>query len=94
MSQNRSNVSLFEVGQDHVAIEKLLVLRIGLGARNHSGSSIGCKQSMSDYNTVKSDQQSFSQPRRHFTEHLACVTKKPHGSMLKTSKTWAFDPLT
>jgi hypothetical protein len=56
MSQNRPNVSLFEVGQDHVAIEKLLVLRTGLGARNHSGSSIGCKQSMSDYNTVKSDQ--------------------------------------
>jgi hypothetical protein len=31
MSQNRPNTSLFELGQDYIAIDKLLALETGLG---------------------------------------------------------------
>jgi hypothetical protein len=36
MSPNRPNASLFQHGQDHIAIEDLLVLRTGLETSNHS----------------------------------------------------------
>jgi hypothetical protein len=39
MSQNRPNASLFELDQDHIAIDKLLALRTGLGNQNLSGST-------------------------------------------------------
>jgi hypothetical protein len=55
MSQIRANTLLFKLGQDHVAIDKLLVLITGLEIFNQSGSITRCKQNTND-TTVSQNQ--------------------------------------
>jgi hypothetical protein len=35
---------IYQLGQDHIAIEKLFVLRTGLGKKKHSENTTQCKQ--------------------------------------------------
>jgi hypothetical protein len=53
MSQIQPDVPPFQLGQDHIAIGKLLVIDTGLGPLNQSGSTNRCTQNTFE---PKSDQ--------------------------------------
>jgi hypothetical protein len=73
MSQNGPNTPLFQLRQDYITIEKLLVLETSLETLNQSGNTTIRKQ-------IEKPKHEPSRPHflplKHFIEHIAGVLEK------------------
>jgi hypothetical protein len=76
MSLFQPNSPIFYHGHDHIAIEKLLVLRTGLGKlKSQRKKTFDANKVMRESSTTKIDPISNSEPHTYFTEHLVCMTQ-------------------
>jgi hypothetical protein len=77
ISYNRLNVPLFYLGQDCIAIEKLSVLRTGLGTtETRRKITIVTSQDTCETTAAENESKGSLSTHRHFIEHLMCVNKR------------------
>jgi hypothetical protein len=69
-------MSLFYLGQDHIAIKELSALETGLEAENTAESRIGASKAQSEPTVTKIDQHGNSLPHIYFMEQLRSVIEK------------------
>jgi hypothetical protein len=78
LSQLRPKPSLFQLGQDYVAIKKLLALRTGLGTtKTQRKTTIDASKVTCETTAIKIRQKISLSPHQHFIEHLSSVFGKP-----------------